>query len=80
MVEMSVDHHDPTSDPSSVLNGGSVDVSIPSPEKLSYPGSGEIMLVDRLVFEQHDVSHLGGDGLVLPDHIEPMPGKFLDPQ
>ena len=50
MVEMSVDSHDTTSDFSSVLNGGSVDASIPSPEKLNDPGSGEIMLVDRLIF------------------------------
>ena len=80
MVEMSVDRHDTTFDFLSVLNGGSVDVSVPSPEKLSDPGCGEIMLVDRLVFEQHYVQHLGDDGLVLPDQIEPAPGKFLDPQ
>ena len=38
------------------------------------------MLVDRLGFEQHYVPHLGDDGLVLPDHVEPASGKFLDPQ
>ena len=80
MMEMSVDGIDTTSNFSSVLDGGSVDVSVLSLEKLSDPGSGEIMLIDRLVFEQFDVPHLGGDGLVLPDHVEPTPGKLLDLQ
>ena len=76
---MSVDGHDMASDLSSVFNGGSVYVSVPSPKKLGDPCSGEILLVDRLVLEQHDVPHLKGDGLVLPDHIEPTPSEFLDP-
>ena len=76
---MSVDGHDTSSDHSSVFNGGSVYVPVPSLEKLGYPCSGEIMLVDRLVLEQQNVPHLGGDGLVLSDHVEPTHGKFLDP-
>ena len=63
MVEMFVDSHDKSSDLSSGLNGGSVDVSVPSPEKLGDPRSAEIMLVDRLVLEQHNVPHLGSDGV-----------------
>ena len=76
---MSVDRHNTTSNFSSVLDGGSVDVLVSSPEKLSDPGRGEIMFVDRLVFEQHYVLHLGDYGLVLPDHVESASGKFLDP-
>ena len=79
MVEMSVDSHDTSSDLSPVLNGGSVNVSVASLEKLGDPCSREVMLVDRLVNEQQNVPHLGGDGLVLPDHVEPTPGEFLDP-
>ena len=55
---MSVDCHNATSDFSSVLDGGSVDVSDSLLEKLSDPGHGEIMFVDRLVLEQHYVPHL----------------------
>ena len=77
---MSVDGHDMASDLSSVFNGGSVYVPVPSLEKLGYPCSGEIMLVDRPVLKQHNVHHLGGDGLVQPDHVKPTPGEFLDPQ
>ena len=80
MVEMSVDGHDTSSDLSSVFNICSADVSIPSQEKLGDPCDGEIRFENRLVLEQHNVPHLGGDGLVLPDHIEPTPGKLLDPQ
>ena len=76
---MSVDRHNGTFDFLSVLDGGSVDVSVSSPEKLSDPGRGEIMFVDRLVFEQHFVPHLRDYGLVLPDHVESVSGKFLDP-
>ena len=50
------------------------------PEKLGDPGSGEIVLVDLLVLEQHNVSHLGNDGLILPDDIELTSGELLDPQ
>ena len=75
MVEMSVDGHETSSNLSSLFDGGSVYVSLPSPEKLSDPCSREIMLV----LEQHYVPHLGGDGLVLPDHVEPTAGEFLDP-
>ena len=80
MVEMSVDGHDTSSDLLSAFNGCSVDVSVPSPEKLGDPCGGEIILVDRLDLEQHDVPHLGGDGLVLLDQVERMPSEFLDPQ
>ena len=57
-MEVSVDRHNSTSYFSSVLDGGSVDVSISSLEKLSDPGRGEIMFVDRLVLEQHCIPHL----------------------
>ena len=56
---MSVDRHNLTSYFSSVFGGGSVEVSIPSLEKLGDLGCGEIMFVYRLVLEQHYVSHLG---------------------
>ena len=56
---MSVDRHNLTSYFSSVIDGGSVDVSVSSLEKLSDPGHGEIMFVDRFVLEQHYIPHLG---------------------
>ena len=59
VMEVSVDRHNSTSYFSSVLDGGSVDVSVSSLEKLSDPGRGEIMFVDRLVLEQHYIPHLG---------------------
>ena len=80
MVEMSVDRHQSSSNFSSVLNLSSVDVPVCPPEKLGDPGSREIVLVDWLVLEQHNVSHLRNNGLILPDDIESTSGELLDPQ
>ena len=77
---MTVDRHDSTSYFSSVFDGGSVDVTISPPEKLSDLGCGEIMFVYWLVLEQHYVSHLGYQGLVFPDHIESTSSKLLNPK
>ena len=79
MVEMSVDRHQSSSNLSSVLNLCSIFPVLP-PEKLGDPGSREVMLVDWLVLEQHNVSYLGDDELVFPDDIESTSGELLDPQ
>ena len=80
MVEMSVDRHHSSSDLSSVLNLSSVYIPVLPPEKLGDPGSREVMLVDWLVLEQHNISYLGNDGLVFPDDVESTSGELLDPQ
>ena len=80
MLEMSVDRHQSSSNFSSVLNLSSVYVLVFPPEKLRDPGSREVMLVDWLVLEQHNVSYLGNDGLIFPDDVETTLGELLDPQ
>ena len=80
MVKMSVDRHQSSSNFLSVLNLSSVDVPVFPPEKLGDPGRREVMLVDWLILEQHNVSYLGNDGLVFPDDVESTSGELLDPQ